>query len=98
MRLKVQIPVNGVDQTFIIDPNKHWVAIRFSAVELQMLSQWQQNDVFIAAPAGELKANAGVIRKWAQDWPQQFWAGTHRPPGGGLLLPDNIVKNQDGNT
>lgn len=97
MRIKAQILINGVAQTIFIDPNKDWVAIQFTQVELQMLSKWKASDVFVAAPIPVLKGQPGVVKQFATEWPNQFYAGSHRPPSGGLLLPDNIVKEQDGN-
>jgi hypothetical protein len=95
MLVKVQFIENGVAKEMIFDASKDWMAVKFTQEELQILSHHNVSDVFIAAPLAQLMSNKAAVRKFAQDWPQRYWSGTHRPPAGGLLLPDNIVKDQD---
>lgn len=97
MQVKAQVVVNGVAQTIFIDPNKDWIAIRFTKEELRLLHTYTDQDVFIAAPFHQLRSNLKAVHAWAAEWRQRFFSGSHRAPEGALLLPDNSVKNQDGN-
>lgn len=97
MRIKIQTMINGVAQTIFADPLKDWVAISFSQEELTILSSFNANEVFIAAPRSQLRTNREVVMQWASEWPQRFFSGTHRQPEGSLILPNGVVKDQTGN-
>lgn len=98
MFLKAQTIVHGVAQDIFVDPNRDWVAIRFTPQERALISQLGDNQVFILAPIKQLQSNPKAVDNWAQQWPNRYFAGSHKPPEGGLLLPGHIIKNQDGNS
>lgn len=98
MFIKAQRTVNGIAQDIFIDPNTDWIAIRFTDAERMHIANLGGNQVFIAAPIHLLKGNPAVIKKWATQWPNRYYGGSHKPPEGALLLPGNVVKVQDGNS
>lgn len=97
MLIKASIEENGVRRDIFIDPNRDWVAIKFSAVELMHLAHLSHQEMFIAAPIPQLNSNPAAIRQWALSWPNRYYAGSHKAPEGGLILPDGTKIKQDGN-
>jgi hypothetical protein len=97
MQIKAQVMINGVAQTIFIDPNKDWVAVQFTALELQILRGFKEREVFIGAPKAQLASNRAAVMQWASEWPTRFFSGTHKAPEGALLLPNKEVKDQSGN-
>lgn len=95
MQIKAQIIENGIARDVFIDSSKQWVAVRFTALELRMLSSYTANEAMVAAPGGEMQRAKAMIMKWAREWPTRIFAGTHRAPEGALLLPNHDIKDQD---
>lgn len=97
MLIKAHTMENGVGKDIILDPNRDWLAIRFSERELIALATFRASEVFIAAPNSMLASNPNAIAQWARDWPARFYGGSHKPSEGGLILPNGAKIIQDGN-
>lgn len=97
MLIKATLTRNGVIEDIIIDPNKDWVAIQFTARDLVVLGSFKQGEIFIAGPNKDLADNKKTIFEWAKHWPKRFFGGTHRPPEGSILAPNGEVIKLDGN-
>jgi hypothetical protein len=95
VRIKFMRMVNGIAVDDFLDSSKNWIAVRFTQAELTYLATFNASQVMLTAPLDALRSNPHAVATWAEQWPTQFYGGSHKPPAGGLILPNGCTVDQD---